>query len=46
MFLKQEPLLFSGSIRLNLDPFKEFDDFDLWAALEAVRKHTAFYIYK
>ncbi|XP_049950812.1 probable multidrug resistance-associated protein lethal(2)03659 [Schistocerca serialis cubense] len=34
--IPQEPVLFSGSLRKNLDPFDEFPDADLWQALEAV----------
>lgn len=34
--IPQEPVLFSGSVRLNLDPFLKHDDFDLWNALDAV----------
>lgn len=34
--IPQEPILFSASIRYNLDPFNEFDDKDLWRALEEV----------
>ncbi|KAM3569743.1 hypothetical protein VYU27_008164 [Nannochloropsis oceanica] len=30
----QESILFRGTIRSNLDPFQEFLDVDLWAALE------------
>jgi ABC-type multidrug transport system fused ATPase/permease subunit len=30
----QESMLFRGTIRSNLDPFGEFSDVDLWAALE------------
>ena len=30
----QDPVLFSGNIRFNLDPFKDFDDGSLLAALE------------
>ncbi|KAK0424597.1 hypothetical protein QR680_008742 [Steinernema hermaphroditum] len=29
----QDPVLFSGSFRMNLDPFGEFDDARLWEAL-------------
>ena len=29
-------MLFSGSIRINLDPFQKHDDYDLWSALDAV----------
>ncbi|RUP39018.1 ATP-binding cassette sub-family C member 1 [Jimgerdemannia flammicorona] len=31
--IPQDPLLFSGSIRFNLDPFGEHDDAILWSAL-------------
>ncbi|KAF9557780.1 hypothetical protein EC968_007434 [Mortierella alpina] len=33
--IPQEPFLFGGTIRLNLDPFDEWQDADLWAALES-----------
>eukprot|EP00183_Erythrolobus_madagascarensis_P000582 CAMPEP_0185848574 /NCGR_PEP_ID=MMETSP1354-20130828/3399_1 /TAXON_ID=708628 /ORGANISM="Erythrolobus madagascarensis, Strain CCMP3276" /LENGTH=1448 /DNA_ID=CAMNT_0028548985 /DNA_START=55 /DNA_END=4401 /DNA_ORIENTATION=+ len=32
--IPQDPVMFSGSIRFNLDPFKEFDDPRLWDVLE------------
>lgn len=32
----QEPVLFSGTLRFNLDPTGVFADADLWAALEGV----------
>jgi ATP-binding cassette subfamily C (CFTR/MRP) protein 1 len=32
--IPQAPVLFSGSIRFNLDPFGEHNDADLWEALE------------
>lgn len=32
--IPQEPILFSGTVRSNLDPFKEYDDKVLWDALE------------
>lgn len=35
--IPQDPLLFQGSLRKNLDPFEKFDDADLWNALEDVR---------
>ena len=35
--IPQEPHLFSGTIRFNLDPFQEYDDADVWAALESAR---------
>ena len=31
--LPQEPLLFSGSLRSNLDPFTQYDDARLWDAM-------------
>lgn len=34
--IPQDPILFSGTIRTNLDPFGEFPDKDLWRALERV----------
>ncbi|KAI9335777.1 P-loop containing nucleoside triphosphate hydrolase protein [Obelidium mucronatum] len=33
--IPQDPILFSGTVRLNLDPFLEHDDQELWSALEA-----------
>ncbi|CAC5405400.1 ABCC5 [Mytilus coruscus] len=32
--IPQDPVLFVGTIRYNLDPFKEHKDSDLWEALE------------
>lgn len=32
----QEPTLFKGSVRFNLDPFNEFEDRDIWLALRSV----------
>lgn len=34
--IPQEPVLFSGTMRKNLDPFDEFSDAVLWKALEEV----------
>nr|XP_034196002.1 probable multidrug resistance-associated protein lethal(2)03659 isoform X1 [Osmia lignaria]XP_034196003.1 probable multidrug resistance-associated protein lethal(2)03659 isoform X1 [Osmia lignaria]XP_034196004.1 probable multidrug resistance-associated protein lethal(2)03659 isoform X1 [Osmia lignaria]XP_034196006.1 probable multidrug resistance-associated protein lethal(2)03659 isoform X1 [Osmia lignaria]XP_034196007.1 probable multidrug resistance-associated protein lethal(2)03659 isoform len=34
--IPQEPVLFGGSLRRNLDPFDEYSDNDLWAALQEV----------
>lgn len=34
--ITQDPLVFSGSLRLNLDPFSDFTDAELWDALRAV----------
>lgn len=32
--IPQDPVLFSGSLRLNLDPFESFTDAKVWHALE------------
>lgn len=34
--IPQDPFLFSGTVRQNLDPFRQFDDTTLWTALEEV----------
>ena len=31
----QDPVLFSGTLRLNLDPFSRHTDEELWQAIEA-----------
>ena len=33
--IPQDPVLFSGSLRMNLDPFSSHSDQQVWAALEA-----------
>ena len=33
----QDPFLFTGSFRENLDPFNEYDDEELWQAIETVK---------
>lgn len=35
--IPQEPVLFSNTVRYNLDPFEKCDDRTLWEALENVR---------
>ncbi|KAI8498944.1 Multidrug resistance-associated protein 4, partial [Branchiostoma belcheri] len=35
--IPQDPVLFSGTLRNNLDPFREFTDNQLWGALEEVQ---------
>ena len=35
--ITQDPVLFSGSLRKNLDPFSLYKDHDLWRALEDVQ---------
>nr|XP_034300519.1 multidrug resistance-associated protein 4-like isoform X5 [Crassostrea gigas] len=35
--IPQDPILFSGTLRKNLDPFEEYTDDQLWIALEQVQ---------
>lgn len=35
--ITQNPILFAGSLRRNLDPFNKYTDHDLWTALEDVQ---------
>ncbi|XP_043261450.1 uncharacterized protein LOC122402590 [Colletes gigas] len=39
--IPQDPVLFSGTLRRNLDPFNEFSDKALWEALEEVELKDA-----
>lgn len=34
LFSFQDPVLFSGSLRMNLDPFEQHSDKELWSALK------------
>lgn len=40
--IPQEPVLFSASIRHNLDPLNKSDDQAVWKALENVRNESIF----
>ena len=33
----QDPVLFSGTVRFNLDPFDQFSDDDVWQVLKDVQ---------
>ena len=35
-FFLLDPVLFTGSVRSNLDPFEEYDDKEVWNALQKV----------
>ncbi|KAK2888852.1 hypothetical protein Q8A67_014227 [Cirrhinus molitorella] len=39
--IPQDPVLFTGSMRKNLDPFSQHSDHDLWNALEEVQLKAA-----
>ncbi|XP_031628372.1 multidrug resistance-associated protein 4-like [Contarinia nasturtii] len=39
--IPQDPVLFSGTLRRNLDPFEEYSDADVWNALESVELKSA-----
>uniref|UniRef100_A0A8C3WJS4 ABC-type glutathione-S-conjugate transporter n=1 Tax=Catagonus wagneri TaxID=51154 RepID=A0A8C3WJS4_9CETA len=38
--IPQEPILFSGTLRMNLDPFGAYSEEDMWRALELSHLHS------
>ena len=36
-FIPQQPALFAGTLRFNLDPFKQYEESQIWAALDCVQ---------
>jgi ATP-binding cassette, subfamily C (CFTR/MRP), member 1 len=38
--IPQDPFLFAGSVRENLDPFDQIDDNEIWRALEKTNMKT------
>lgn len=42
--IPQDPVLFSGTLRFNLDPFDEHNDEKLWDALEQVMATDEFFL--
>ncbi|XP_075949230.1 ATP-binding cassette sub-family C member 3 isoform X1 [Anarhichas minor] len=37
--IPQEPVLFSGTLKMNLDPFEKYSDEDMWRALKQSHLH-------
>ena len=40
----QDPVLFSGTVKYNLDPFNEYQDDQLWNVLEEVHSYIVLVI--
>ena len=39
MEIKKDPVIFSGTLRINLDPFENFSDDQIWDSLEKAHLH-------
>jgi ABC-type multidrug transport system, ATPase and permease components len=44
--IPQDPVLFSGTLRKNLDPFEKYPDYVLWTALQEVSWINVIVVYK
>lgn len=44
ILFNQDPVLFSGSLRSNLDPFQVYSDSDIWKALK--HAHLTDYVHR
>lgn len=42
--IPQDPILFSGTMRYNLDPFSQFKDDELWKVINEVIHNSYFFI--
>uniref|UniRef100_A0A915J8J8 Uncharacterized protein n=1 Tax=Romanomermis culicivorax TaxID=13658 RepID=A0A915J8J8_ROMCU len=40
--IPQDPTIFTGTLRQNLDPFQEYEDDEIWRALDQVELKTSF----
>ena len=36
---KKDPVLFSGTLKFNIDPFNHYDETQIWNALKQVNLH-------
>lgn len=43
--IPQDPVLFSGTMRSNLDPFSQFGDEELWSVINEVLLRLNFYVF-
>ncbi len=45
VLFSQDPILFSGTMRKNLDPFNNFNDTDIWSVLAEVMDNSDFFYF-